>query len=105
MKRAPPLASMALCAWLAGAGWSNQTAILQIRILEGEGLVHAAGSRASSPLTLRVTDEAGNPVEGAAVSFRLPEEGPSGIFVSGLKSELALTDADGKASVRGIRWN
>jgi hypothetical protein len=54
---------------------------------------------------VEVADEAGRPVEGAAVSFLLPGSGPSGIFASGSRTEIATTRADGQASVFGMRWN
>lgn len=82
-----------------------QTAILQIRVVEGDGAVHAAGSRDSRPLAVEVTDETGKPLARAAVSFHLPDDGPSGIFINGLRTEVALTDATGRASVRGLQWN
>jgi hypothetical protein len=44
-------------------------------------------------------------LEGIAVSFRLPEEGPGGAFESGMKTEVVITSADGRAAVHGIRWN
>jgi hypothetical protein len=82
-----------------------QTAILQIRVVDGDGAVHFAGSRNARPLTVEVTDETGKPVEHAAVSFHLPNDGPSGTFVNGLRTDVALTDAGGRASVRGLQWN
>ena len=39
------------------------------------------------------------------MSFRMPEEGPGGTFEGGMKTEIAITAADGRAAVRGIRWN
>jgi hypothetical protein len=83
----------------------GQTAILQVKVVEGEGAVHAPGSRSPRNLTVEVTDETGRPVEGAAVSFRLPEEGPGGIFANGLQTDLVITAPDGRASVRGFRLN
>jgi hypothetical protein len=100
-----PLLAIVLTVWLAAPGWSNQAVILQIRLVEGEGAVVRAGSRAARPVTVQVTDETGKPVEAVAVSFRLPDDGPAGVFPSGLKSELILTDAQGRASARDIRWN
>jgi hypothetical protein len=82
-----------------------QTAILQIRVLEGDGAVHAAGSHNVRPLTVEVTDETGKPLAHAAVSFHLPDDGPSGIFLNGLHTEVAITDAIGRASIRGLQWN
>ena len=91
--------ALLLCASLAHAG------TLQIRVVEGEGAVYAAGSRAARGLTVVVSDEIGNPVAGATVSFRLPEEGPGGAFPNGSKSEAVVTKADGRASVWGMQWN
>lgn len=51
-----------------------------------------------------MTDEAGVPVSGAAVSFRLPEEGPTGVFQNGVRTEIASTSASGRATVWGMRW-
>ncbi len=91
--------------FLLAPSLAAQTAVLQIRAVEGEGAVQAAGARSSSPLAVLVTDEVGRPVEGAAVTFRLPEQGPGGTFSNGLRTEAARTGADGRARVSGIRWN
>lgn len=82
-----------------------QIAVLQIKVLEGEGVVHAPGARVPRPLTVQVTDENGQPVPAAAVSFQLPPEGPSGIFSNGLRTDLVLTDANGRAAVRSVQLN
>jgi len=82
-----------------------QVAILQIRVVEGEGAVHAPGSRGARALTVEVTDETGKPVEGAAVSFHLPEEGPGGVFTNGMRTEVAVTDSHGRAGVHGLQLN
>ena len=82
-----------------------QVAILQIQVIEGEGAVHPPGSRSSRPLTVEITDETGKPVPGAAVSFHLPEDGPGGVFVNGLRTEVAITDAKGRASLHGLQVN
>ena len=82
-----------------------QVAILQIRVIEGEGAVHAPGSRSTRPLTVEVTDETGKPVEGAAVSFHLPDNGPGGIFANGMRTDVSVTDSHGHASVHGLQWN
>jgi hypothetical protein len=41
----------------------------------------------------------------AAVSFRLPDEGASGTFNSGLRTEIVTTGPDGRATVWGMQWN
>jgi hypothetical protein len=78
---------------------------LQIHVIEGEGVAYPVGGRATRGVTVRVTNETGKPVEGASVSFRLPEEGPSGTFSSGSRTEIATTKADGTASAWGMQWN
>ena len=84
---------------------ANAAVIVQLKVLEGEGTVYRTGTRAARGLTVLVTDETGKPVEGAAVSFRLPDDGPSGVFSSGLRTEVVTTRADGKAVVWGMQWN
>jgi hypothetical protein len=63
----------ALCL-LRAAPALAQVAILQIRVIEGEGAVHQPASRSARPITVEITEETGKPVAGAAVSFHLPEE-------------------------------
>jgi hypothetical protein len=63
------------------------------------------GARATRGITVLVTDETGKPLEHAPVSFRLPEEGPSGVFSSGLRTEVVTTAPDGRATVWGMQWN
>jgi len=84
---------------------AQESALLQIRVLEGDDAIHGLGSRSVRPLTIQITDETGKPVSGAAVSFRLPDDGPGGVFASGMRTEVVVTGADGRASVWGIQWN
>jgi hypothetical protein len=95
---------MAMAISLAGIA-SAQVAILQIQVVEGEGSVHVPGARTNRSITVEVTDETGKPVAGAAVSFHLPEDGPGGAFVNGLRTDIAMTDARGRASVRTFQAN
>jgi hypothetical protein len=81
-----------------------ETAIIQLQVVEGEGAIQRAGARSSRPLTVQVSDETGRPVAGAAVSFRLPEELVSGVFASGLRTEIVVSGPDGRASVWNIQW-
>jgi hypothetical protein len=83
----------------------SDPAILLIRIVEGEGAVYPIGSRATRGVTVQVTDETGKPVDSAAVVFRLPEDGPTGTFSSGMRTEVVTTSADGRANVWGMQWN
>jgi hypothetical protein len=81
-----------------------QTAILQLQVIEGEGAVQRAGGKSARPLAVQVTDETGRPLEGVAVSFRLPDDLVTGVFSTGLRSEIAVTGPDGRASVWNIQW-
>ena len=82
-----------------------QIAILHIRVTEGDGAVHRAGSRAVRPLTVEVTDETGRPQPDTAVSFHLPEDGPGGICGNGLRTDVVMTDAQGRASLKTLQLN
>ena len=82
-----------------------QIAVLQIKVVDGEGAVHPAGARIAHPVTVEVTDETGRPVAGAAVSFQLPPVGASGLFSNGLRTDLVLTDASGRASIHSVQLN
>ncbi len=95
----------AALAVLLAAATPAQVAILRIQVAEGDGTVHAPGSRGSHPLTVAVTDETGKPVSGAAVSFHLPEDGPGGSFANGLRTDVATTDAKGRATLRAFQAN
>ena len=84
---------------------ANASVIVQLKIVDGEGAVYQTGSHAARGLTVLVTDETGKPVSNAAVSFKLPDEGSSGVFGSGLRTQVVTTGADGRATVLGMQWN
>jgi len=98
----PPTA--ALLAALAHLSFA-QIAVLHIQVIEGEGAVNAAGSRIARPLIVEVTDETGRPVEGASVSFHLPDEGPGGTFGNGLRTDVTVTDVRGRANLHTMVTN
>jgi hypothetical protein len=82
-----------------------QVAVLHLQVIEGEGAVNAAGSHNTRPLTVEVTDETGRSVEGASVTFHLPEEGPGGTFGNGLRTDVTVTDARGRANLHSMLLN
>jgi hypothetical protein len=84
---------------------ADDIALLNLRVVEGEGAVYGAGSRATRGITVEITDELARPVPGTSVSFMLPETGASGVFTGGKRTEVAITNAEGKASVWGMQWN
>ncbi len=99
------VARSVLCCALAFAVSAEASVIVQLRVVEGEGVTYRTGSRATRGLTVLVTDEAGLPVNMASVSFRLPDQGATGTFNSGLRTEVVVTGPDGRASVWGMQWN
>lgn len=94
-----------LCCALALTISANASVIVQLKVVDGEGGVYRTGTRATRGLTVMVTDETGKPVDMAAVSFRLPDEGASGTFNTGLRTEIVTTGPDGRATVWGMQWN
>lgn len=95
--------ALLVAAWLPLAGADH--AILNLKVVEGEGAVYALGSRATRGITVEVTDESARPVPGVSVSFQLPDDGPSGAFVNGGRSDIVTTREDGRATVWGMKWN
>lgn len=77
---------------------------VRIRVLQGERAEFRTGATVSKPVVVEVTDETGRPLEGAAVAFRLPESGPSGIFSNGLRTDIVITGPDGRAVPGAVRW-
>jgi hypothetical protein len=77
---------------------------LQIKILSTVPMTEPAGALSANQITVQVVDGWGMPVARAAVSFRLPEAGPGGVFLNGLGTEVVITDEQGKASVQGFDW-
>jgi len=90
---------------LAFAVSASAAQMLQLRVIEGEGVSYRIGTRATRGITVLVTDEADHPVEMASVSFRLPDQGASGTFNSGSRTEMVTTGPEGHASVWGMQWN
>jgi hypothetical protein len=81
-----------------------QSALLEIKVIEGAGAVYAPESRTPG-LTVEVSDELGKPISDAVVSVRLPDDGAGGSFANGLSSEIVTTGAQGRAVTSPIRWN
>lgn len=94
-----------LCCVLAFAVSASASVIVQLRVVEGEGITYRTGTRATRGLTVLVTDESGQPLDMASVSFRLPDQGATGAFSSGLRTEVVTTGPDGRASIWGMQWN
>lgn len=89
---------------LAAACAGQAQAELKITVQEGAGAVVPRSLLSSRRFTVLVTAAGGRPISQATVSFRLPDQGPTGSFSSGLRSEAVMTDEHGLAYVRGIVW-
>jgi len=78
---------------------------LSIVIVEGEGAINNIRQRVNREPIVQVEDENRKPVAGAAVVFFLPSQGPGGVFLDGGRSLTTITDAQGRAVMRGFRPN
>jgi hypothetical protein len=78
---------------------------LHLRAIEGQGMVVAPGASSSRRIVVAVENDQGQPLPGATVRFRLPAEGSTGRFSSGLTTETVLTGPEGRAAVFGIAWS
>jgi hypothetical protein len=76
--------------------WEHQARGLQILVLEGSRAESYPGSLGISPV-VEVRDDVDRPVEGALVTFDLPQTGPGGTFQGGDRSFTAKTNAQGQA--------
>ena len=106
LKTLQPAHVMCACAivFILASLATAQDSVLHIKVVAGDGAQHAAGAHAK-PLTVEVTDAAGRPVAGARVSFQVPEEGPGGVFAGGLRTDIAITDSNGRATGHGLQLN
>lgn len=94
-----------LCCALIGSVPSAASPTIQLKIVEGEGVTYRTGARATRGISVLVSDETGAPIENAGVIFRLPDQGPSGVFNSGSRTQAVTTGPDGLATVFGMQWN
>ncbi len=61
--------------------------------------------RSTTEIIVEIRDEDDRRVPGAIVVFSLPATGPSAVFASGAKMATVIADAQGRASVVGLRAN
>ncbi len=78
---------------------------LQLRVISADDSRLPVNSRSVKGFTVQVTNANGAGVPEAAVVFRLPDSGPSGVFQDGSHSAVAYTDKTGAARADGIRWS
>lgn len=97
------LVAATLCIPTLGA--QTAPASLQITIIDGEDAINNIRQRTAREPIVQVEDENHKPVAGAAVTFVLPNEGPSGTFLGGTRTLSVVTDSNGRAVARGFTPN
>ena len=93
----PPAVPSAPGAPSAQGGSKTPGGTLNIAVLEGNNMVNSIPLLRSTPAVVEVRDSNDLPVEDAAVTFTLPEQGPGGTFVQGGKTFTTRSDARGQA--------
>jgi hypothetical protein len=83
----------------------SQEPQLRILIVEGDGAINNIKQRVNVEPVVEVRDENQKLVEGAAIVFFLPAQGPSGTFSNGSKTLTTSTDRLGRAMATGIHPN
>jgi hypothetical protein len=84
---------------------AQTTPNIKIVVVEGQGAINNMQQRRAKEPIVQVTDANNAPVEGATVTFVLPDTGPSGDFPSSGHMLTLQTDAKGQAIGRGLRPN
>lgn len=77
----------------------------KIEIVEGDGAINNIRLHHAKEPVVRVTDADGHPTPNAAVTFLLPNNGPSGTFADGRTFLSVMTDENGQAVGHGLRPN
>jgi hypothetical protein len=78
---------------------------IKVEVVAGQLATNDIRTRKGVEPIALVTDERGQPVSGVMVVFTLPETGPGGAFVDGSKRAIVYTNAEGKATARGLTPN
>jgi hypothetical protein len=90
-----------LCAVLA----RSAAMVPRIEVVEGDGAINNIRLHHAKEPVVRVVDQDGHPIPNVAVTFVMPENGPSGTFADGHTSFTVMTDKDGQAVGHGLRPN
>lgn len=94
-----------MCALLAAQPAFPQQGGLKITVVEGSGARNVVQQIAPRRLTVRVADSNSRPVQGAAVTFTAPDEGPTGEFENDSATFTTTTDGDGVATALAYHPN
>src|SRR3984893_3749767 len=102
--RDPRILSAALVFLLLAASTNAQTPGIKIVVLEGQGAINNIQQHRAKEPVVQVTEDQ-KPVQGASVTFLLPDDGPSGVFGNGARMMTIQTDEKGQSVGRGLRPN
>jgi len=83
----------------------GQQPTLHVTVVAGEDAKYNIDQKVHVEPVVQVDDETGKPVEGAAVTFSLPDQGAGGTFENGTHTLTIPTNPQGRATARGIRLN
>src|SRR5215470_9009915 len=100
-----PLAFLITINYLQIPAMAQAQGGLRITIVEGEGAINNIRQRVNRDPIVQVEDDNRRPVAGAIVTFFLPDSGPSGTFVNGMRQLTVTTNAEGRAVATGIQPN
>jgi hypothetical protein len=78
---------------------------IKVEVVAGKASTNNIRTRKGVEPVALVIDERGQPVSGVMVIFTLPETGPGGAFADGSKRAIVYTNAEGKATARGLTPN
>ena len=96
--------SAALIYLLLAASTDAQTPGIKIVVVEGQGAINNIQQHRAKEPVVQVTEDQ-KPIQGASVTFMLPDDGPSGVFGNGARMMTIQTDEKGQAVGRGLRPN
>jgi hypothetical protein len=77
---------------------------LQIEVFRGEQVTYE-DRIPDKEIVVRVTDDEGRAISGAAVVFQLPSDGPGAAFPEDSRFATVMTDSEGLATARGLQPN
>jgi hypothetical protein len=103
-----------ICAWVTMVSLSFGPALLpaaqtaaarklQMEVYKGDQMLNE--DRIPKDVIVRVTDDQGRPVIGAAVVFQLPFDGPGGAFAEDSRFATVISDSEGLATAKGFQPN
>ena len=75
---------------------------LRVIVLQGQGATHEAARGLAALTVVEVRDENDKPVEGAVVTFRIPQNSQAGSFAGGRLSNTGRTNSQGQVGMTGF---